>query len=51
MERAIDGLRGFTDCLPNAKVKGVIYGAGVYQPGEVKDTPAMQEAYAMGKGV
>lgn len=51
MERTIDGLRGFTDCLPNATVKGVIYGAGVYLPGEVKDTQAMQEAYAMGKGV
>lgn len=49
MERTIDGLRGFTDCLPNAKVKGVIYGEGVYSPGEVKDTQAMQEAYTMGK--
>ena len=34
MERTIDALRGFTDCLPGAKVKGVIYGSGVYQKGE-----------------
>ncbi len=49
MERTIDGLRGFTECLPNAKIKGVIYGEGVYEKGEVKTTKAMQEAYQMGK--
>lgn len=45
MERTMDGLRGFTDCLPGAKVRGVIYGEGVYQKGEVRNTPAWQEAY------
>jgi multimeric flavodoxin WrbA len=48
MERTIDGLRGFTDCLPNAKIKGVIYGAGVYDKGEIKNSPTMEEAYQMG---
>ena len=36
MERTIDSMRGFTDCLPGAQVKGVIYGSGVYQKGEVQ---------------
>ena len=27
------------------------YGSGVYQPGEVKDTPAFKVAYEMGKSV
>ena len=49
MERTIDSMRGFTDCLPGAKVKGVIYGSGVYQKGEVLETRASQEAYLMGK--
>ena len=49
MERTMDALRGFTDCLPGAEVKGLIYGSGVYQKGEVQDTPAMEAAYAAGK--
>ena len=37
---------------PNgAKEKGVIYGTGVYRPGEVMSSPAMKEAYEMGKNV
>ena len=51
MERTIDALRGFTDCLPGAQVKGVIYGSGVYQKGEIMDTKAFQEAYQLGKKV
>lgn len=51
MERTVDGLRGFTDCLPGAKVKGILYGEGVYQKGEVTGTKAIQEAYQMGKNI
>lgn len=51
MERTIDGFRGFTDCLNSVKEKGVIYGKGVWQTGEVKATKAMTEAYEMGKSV
>lgn len=49
MERTMDALRGFTDCLPGAQVKGAIYGSGVYQKGEVLETMALQEAYRAGK--
>lgn len=49
MERTMDGLEGFTDCLPGAKVKGKIYGSGVYQKGEVRDTPAYKTAYESGR--
>ena len=49
MERTMDGLYGFIDCLPGAKVKGKIYGAGVYQKGEVAATKAMEQAYQYGK--
>ncbi len=51
MERTIDGLRGFTDCLPGAKVRKVIYGSGVYSKGEVTETRAMQEAYRAGRSI
>lgn len=49
MERTMDAMRGFTDCLPGAQVKGAIYGSGVYQKGEVLETKALQEAYQAGK--
>ena len=51
MKRTTDGLYGFTDCLPGAKVKGVLYGASVYQKGEVSKTKVMQDAYRMGKDI
>ena len=49
MERTMDSLRGFTDCLPGAKVKGLVYGEGVYQKGEVMETRAIKEAFEFGK--
>lgn len=51
MERTMDSLRGFTDCLPGATVKGMIYGFGVYEKGEVENSPAMKQAYEAGKGI
>ncbi len=52
MERTISGFRGFTeDCLPNPHEKGIIYGTGAWQVGEIKSSPAMRQAYEMGKQV
>lgn len=51
MERTIDGLRGFTDCLPGAKVKGVVYGAGAWQLGDIQGNTAMDDAYKAGKNI
>lgn len=45
MERTIESLRGFLDCLPGAREKGVIYGERAWQIGEIQGTKAMQEAY------
>lgn len=49
MERTIDSLRGFTDCLPNAVVKGVIYGGNAWKIGDIQKQPAMILAYEMGR--
>ena len=49
MERTMDALQGFADCLPGAVVKGKIYGSGVYQKGEVQGTKAWKEAYESGR--
>ena len=51
MERTIDGLRGYLDCLPGAREKGGIYGAGAWQLGDILKNPAMEEAYRMGVNI
>ena len=51
MERTIDGLRGYIECLPGAEEMGVIYGEGAWQLGDILQNPAMQEAYQMGKSI
>ena len=43
--------RGYADCVEGAKEMGVICGMGTYEKGEIKDKPAMTEAYKMGKSV
>ncbi len=43
--------RGYADCVEGAKEMGVIYGTGVYEKGEIINTPAMTDAYKMGKNV
>ena len=43
--------RGYADCVEGAEEKGVIIGSGVYEPGKVKNTSAMEQAYQMGKNV
>ncbi|MGN1329253.1 MAG: flavodoxin family protein [Eubacterium sp.] len=52
LERTMEAFRGFTeDCLPGAREAGIIYGVGAWQIGEIKNTPAYDEAYEMGTGV
>jgi len=52
MKRTIEGFRGFTeDCLDSAHEKGIVYGTGAWQTGEIKGNPAMQQAYKMGSQV
>lgn len=51
LERTIEGFRGFTDCLDNAKEKGVIYGTGIWQKGDVLGSEWMTHAYEMGKNI
>lgn len=51
MARTVEEFRGFTACLPGAREKGIIYGSGVWQVGEVKDKPLMQAAFELGRQV
>jgi multimeric flavodoxin WrbA len=51
MERTLEGFRGFTSCLSGAREKGVIYGTGAWNMGDIKGSKAMTQAYEMGKKV
>lgn len=51
IEKVIEGFRGFTaDCLDNAHEKGIVYGLGAWQKGEIENNQnAMKQAYEFGK--
>ena len=49
LERTLEGFRGFTSCLSGVKEKGAIYGTGAWNIGDIKGSPAMTQAYEMGK--
>lgn len=51
MDCTLECFRGFAACLDGAREKGVIYGKGVYEAGDIRKMPAMQEAYEMGRQV
>lgn len=51
MERTLEGFRAFTSCLSRAKEKGIIYGTGAWNMGDIKEKPAMKEAYELGKSI
>lgn len=47
----IECFRGYADCVDGAVEKGIIYGMGAYEKGEIRDTTAVSKAYSMGKTV
>jgi multimeric flavodoxin WrbA len=49
MERTIEGFRAFTSCLQGAKEKGIIYGTGAWEIGDIQGSRAMKQAYEMGR--
>lgn len=51
MDCTLECFRGFARCLNGSRERGVIYGKGVYEAGAIQGTPAMREAYEMGRQV
>jgi len=51
IDGTMEGFRGYTRCLPGAKEKGIIYGTGAWEKGDILGLPVMQEAYEMGKSI
>lgn len=50
-DAALDSFRGFARCLPESEEKGIIYGTGAWDKGDIYKHPVLQQAYEMGKGV
>ena len=50
-KRTIECFRGYADCVEGAKEMGVIYGTGVYDVGEIKNSPVFAEAFNMGLSI
>ncbi len=48
-ETTLQCFRGYADCIEGAVEKGVIYGMGAYEKGEIRSSSAMLEAYNAGK--
>lgn len=42
---------GYLDCVEGALLKGTILGTGVYEKGEINDSPEMKKAYQLGLNV
>lgn len=51
LETTLACFRGYADCVEGSKERGVIYGTGVYEKGEVRETAAMEQAYKTGLSV
>lgn len=51
MDTTLECFRGLAACFSGSVERGVVYGKGVYQKGEIADKPAMREAYEMGQKV
>lgn len=48
MDCTLECFRGLAKCLKGSVERGIIYGKGVYNAGEIEDKPCMREAYEMG---
>lgn len=51
MDGTLACMRGLAECLEGSVEKGIIYGKGVYEKGEIANHPAMRQAYEMGKNL
>jgi len=51
MERTLEGFRGFTSCLSGAEEKGIVYGTGAWNKGDIKGSPTMKQAYEIVKSI
>lgn len=50
-KRAVNGLEGWIECFPKARLAGTVFAGGVNAVGDIKGHSALNEAYQMGKAI
>lgn len=48
---AINSIKGWIECFPNARLKDVVFASGVVAPKDILKTSALENAYKIGKEV
>ena len=51
IERCVETVKGFLDCVENVNLKGIVYGISLTDVGDAKYSEAYNEAYEMGKEI
>lgn len=51
IDRAVDTVKGFLDCIENVKLKGVVYGTGLTDVGDAKYSDSYKEAFELGQNI
>ena len=51
IDRCVNTVEGFLDCVENVNLKGVIYGTSLIDVGDAKYSKSYNEAYEMGKNI
>ena len=51
MQRTLECFRGFAYCIEGSVEKGVVYGVGAWNKGDIKGSPSMAQAFELGKNV
>lgn len=51
VEGSVKGLQGWVDCFEKARLAGTIFAGGVTDPGDIRNHPALAQAYEAGKSI
>lgn len=51
IDRCVDTVKGFLDCVENVNLKGIVYGIGLTDAGDAKYSDSYKEAYEFGKNI
>lgn len=51
IDRCVETVKGFLDCVENVNLKGVVYGVGLTDVDDAKYSESLKEAYEMGGNI
>lgn len=51
IDRCVNTVQGFLDCVENVKLKGIIYGIGLTDPDDARYSQVLKDAYELGQTI